>query len=103
MTRVLEAVARVPRSPRQAVAWTAVPLLALCWLNWGMGLIASAVLVRFMARRHPDADYRLLVAVAYLGMGATWHAGPSGSVPLLLATPDTFMIRDGLIPAPIPL
>ena len=103
VTRLLEAVARLPRSPRQAVAWTALLSMALCWLNWGLGLIASAVLVRFMARRHPGADYRLLVAAAYLGMGATWHAGPSGSVPLLLATPGTFMIRDGLIPAPIPL
>ena len=34
-----------------------------------------------------------LVAVAYLGMGATWHAGPSGSVPLLFATPGSFMIK----------
>jgi short-chain fatty acids transporter len=103
VTRALEAVAALPRSPRQAVACTAFLSLALCWVNWGLGLIASAVLVRFMARRHPGADYRLLVAVAYLGMGATWHAGPSGSVPLLLATPETFMIRDGLIPGPIPL
>jgi short-chain fatty acids transporter len=103
VTRALEAVAALPRSPRQAVAWTAFLSLALCWLNWGLGLIASAVLVRFMARRNPGADYRLLVAVAYLGMGATWHAGPSGSVPLLMATPDTFMIRDGLIATPIPL
>jgi short-chain fatty acids transporter len=103
MTRVLDALARVPRSPRQAVGWTAFLAMAICWLNWGLGLIASAVLVRFMARRHPDADYRLLVAVAYLGMGATFHAGPSGSVPLLLATPDTFMIKEGLIAAPIPL
>jgi short-chain fatty acids transporter len=103
VTRVLEAVAAVPRTPRQAIAWTAVLSMALCWLNWGLGLIASAVLVRFMARRNPGADYRLLVAVAYLGMGATWHAGPSGSVPLLLATPGTFMIRDGLIAGPIPL
>jgi short-chain fatty acids transporter len=103
VTRALEGVAALPRSPRQAVAWTAFLSLALCWLNWGLGLIASAVLVRFMARRNPGADYRLLVAVAYLGMGATWHAGPSGSVPLLMATPDTFMIRDGLIAAPIPL
>jgi short-chain fatty acids transporter len=103
MSRVLDGLARVPRSPRQAIALTAVLSMTICWLNWGMGLIASAVLVRFMARRHPDADYRLLVAVAYLGMGATFHAGPSGSVPLLLATPGTFMIRDGLIPGPIPL
>jgi short-chain fatty acids transporter len=103
MTRVLDALARLPRSPRQAIALTAALSMTICWLNWGMGLIASAVLVRFMARRHPDADYRLLVAVAYLGMGATFHAGPSGSVPLLLATPGTFMIKDGLIPGPIPL
>ena len=103
MTRVLDGLARLPRSPRQAIAGTAFLSMAICWLNWGMGLIASAILVRFMARRHPDADYRLLVAVAYLGMGATFHAGPSGSVPLLLATPGTFMIEDGLIPGPIPL
>lgn len=103
MTRALDALARVPRTPRQAIAMTALLSMTICWLNWGMGLIASAVLVRFMARRHPDADYRLLVAVAYLGMGATFHAGPSGSVPLLLATPNTFMIKDGLIPGPIPL
>jgi short-chain fatty acids transporter len=103
MTKVLDALARVPRTPRQAIAWTAFLSMVICWLNWGIGLIASAVLVRFIARRHPDADYRLLVAVAYFGMGATWHAGPSGSVPLLMATPNTFMIKDGLIPGPIPL
>lgn len=103
VTRLLDALARVPRTPRQVVAWTAFLSMVLCWVNWGLGLIASAVLVRFVARRHPDTDYRLLVAVAYLGMGTTWHAGPSGSVPLLLATPASFMIKDGLIAAPIPL
>jgi short-chain fatty acids transporter len=103
VTRVLDALAAVPRTPRQVVAWTAFLSMVLCWVNWGLGLIASAVLVRFVARRHPDTDYRLLVAVAYLGMGTTWHAGPSGSVPLLLATPASFMIKDGLIAAPIPL
>jgi short-chain fatty acids transporter len=103
VARALDALARVPRGPRSAVAWTAFLSMALCWLNWGVGLIASAVLVRTMARARPDTDYRLLVAVAYFGMGATWHAGPSGSVPLLLATPGSFMIRDGLLEAPVPL
>jgi short-chain fatty acids transporter len=103
MTRLLDGLARIPRTPRQAVAWTAFLAMALCWVNWGVGLIASAVLVRFVARRQPDTDYRLLVASSYLGMGATFHSGPSGSVPLLLASPASFMIRDGLIPAPIPL
>lgn len=100
---LLDGLARLPRNPRQAVAFTALVSMLLCWLNWGVGLIASALLVRCVARRQPDADYRLLVAVAYLGLGTTWHAGPSGSVPLLLATPGSFMIKDGLIAAPIPL
>lgn len=103
VARLLEALARVPRGPRSAVAWTALVSMALCWLNWGMGLIASAMLVRSVARARPDCDYRLLVAVAYLGMGTTWHGGPSGSVPLLFATPGSFMIRDGLLDAPVPL
>jgi short-chain fatty acids transporter len=101
--RGLEAAAAVPRGPRQAVAWTAALSLALCWLNWGIGLISAAMLVRAVGRRHPGADYRLLVAAAYLGMGTTWHAGPSGSVPLLLATPGSFLVSDGVIAGPIPL
>jgi len=103
VARLLESLARVPRGPRSAVAWTAFLSMVLCWLNWGVGLVASAMLVRTVARARPDADYRLLVAVAYLGMGTTWHGGPSGSVPLLLATPGSFMIRDGLLAAPQPL
>ncbi|MFS8071327.1 MAG: TIGR00366 family protein, partial [Byssovorax sp.] len=65
MTRLLDGLARIPRSPRQAVAATALLSMLICWLNWGMGLIASAVLVRFMARRHPDADYRLLATCTH--------------------------------------
>jgi short-chain fatty acids transporter len=103
VARALESLARVPRGPRGAAAWTAFLSMALCWLNWGVGLIASAMLVRAVGRARPDTDYRVLVAVAYLGMGTTWHAGPSGSVPLLFATPDSFMIRDGLLAAPVPL
>jgi short-chain fatty acids transporter len=100
---VLERVSRIPRSPRQAVAMTAFVSMAVCWLNWGVGLITAAMLVRTMARQHPAADYRLLVAMAYVGMGTTWHAGLSGSVPLLLATPGNFVIKDGLLPGPVPL
>ncbi len=103
VARALDALARVPRGPRSAVAWTAFLSMTLCWLNWGMGLIASAMLVRTIARARPDTDYRLLVAVAYLGMGTTWHGGPSGSVPLLFATPGSFLIRDGLLAGPVPL
>ena len=67
--RLLDGLAGIARTPRQAVFGTAFLSMTLCWLNWGMGLIASAVLVRMMARRHPGADYRLLVAVGLPGPG----------------------------------
>jgi TctA family transporter len=59
MTRVLDAVARLPRSPRQAIAATAVLSMTICWLNWGMGLIASAVL----------ASSSILKAIAMIFLG----------------------------------
>ncbi|MCA9671967.1 MAG: short-chain fatty acid transporter [Myxococcales bacterium] len=88
--------ARRPRSPRQAVVAMALVAMAIAWLHWGLGLIASAVMVGFVAAEQPRADYRLLVAVSYFGLGATWHAGPSGSVPLLLATPNNFLVKGGV-------
>lgn len=97
--RGLDGLARLPRTPRAAVVFTALLSMALCWLHWGLGMIASAFLVRSVVRRHPRVDYRLLVAVAYFGMGAVWHAGLSGSAPLLVATPRHFLAdRIGVIP-----
>src|SRR3990172_3550720 len=52
-----------------------------------------------MAKQHRDVDYRLLVAVAYFGLGCTWHAGLSASAPILVATPGHFMEKEiGVIP-----
>lgn len=97
--RLLEAVASLARSPRGAVALMAVASMALAYLNWGLSIIASAMLVRFVAQRQPKVDYRLLVACAYFGLGATWHAGFSASAPLLVATPGHFLEdRLGIIP-----
>lgn len=103
MARVIRFVASWPGSPVQAVGLAAFASMALCWLNWGVGLVASAILVKAIAARRTDVNYPLLVAAGYLGMGVTWHAGPSGTVPLLFAGRDSFMIRDGLIKEPVPL
>ncbi|RKH19076.1 short-chain fatty acid transporter [Corallococcus sp. CA047B] len=96
---LLEKVASLPRSPRGATALMAAVSMALAYFNWGLSLVASAMLVRFIARRRPDVDYRLLVACAYFGLGATWHAGLSASAPLLVATPGHFLEKQlGIIP-----
>ncbi len=56
-------------------------------------------MVRFLASRQKEVDYRLLVAAAYLGLGCTWHAGLSASAPILVATPGHFLEKQiGIIP-----
>jgi short-chain fatty acids transporter len=92
-----------PEKPWQAIVTMALFSMILAWLNWGLSLIASAMLALFIVRRNPKVDYRLLVAAAYLGLGCTWHAGLSGSAPLLVATPDNFLIKGKLMDAIIPV
>lgn len=97
--RLFRAVARRAGSPARAVTLMAVVSMSLAWLHWGLSLVGCAMLVRHVVRAQPRADFRLLVAAAYLGMGSTWHAGLSGSVPLLMATPGHFLeATTGLVP-----
>jgi short-chain fatty acids transporter len=97
--RLLDALARRPRTPRGAIALMAVFSMGTALFHWGLSLIGSAVFARHLARRRPDVDYPLLIASAYLGMGAVWHAGLSGSVPLLVATPGHFLAEaTGVVP-----
>jgi short-chain fatty acids transporter len=79
--RALATLAAQPRTATQAVALTALTAMALAWLNWGLGIVAAAVLARRVGERR-IADFRVLVASSYLGMGCTWHAGLSASAPL---------------------
>jgi short-chain fatty acids transporter len=91
--------AAAARSPRGAVVLMALVSMGLAWFHWGLSIVGCAMFVRHVARAQPRVDYRLLVAAAYFGMGATWHSGLSASAPLLVATPGHFLEdRIGLIP-----
>jgi short-chain fatty acids transporter len=92
-----------PEKPWQAILIMSLFSMIIAWLNWGLSLIASAMLALFIVRRNPKVDYRLLVAAAYLGLGCTWHAGLSGSATLLVATPDNFLIKGRFLDATIPV
>src|SRR4030066_1682738 len=92
-----------PEKPWQAIVTMALFSMVMAWLNWGLSLIASAMLALFIVRRNPKVDYRLLIAAAYLGLGCTWHAGLSGSATLLVATPDNFLIKAKLMDQVIPV
>jgi short-chain fatty acids transporter len=99
VSRLLALIAGLATSTRGAVALMGLVSMGASWLHWGLGLIAGPIFLQFLVRRHPRIDYRLAVAAGYLGSTCTWHAGLSGSAPLLMATPKNFMeAQAGLIP-----
>lgn len=81
-----------------------VTLLSLLtnWINWGFGLVISAIFAKEIAKNVKGVDYRLLIASAYSGF-VVWHGGLSGSIPLSLATggEDLRKITLGVITQPI--
>src|SRR4030066_125314 len=99
VSRLLNFLAGLPKGPKSSILLMVIISTGLSFLHWGFSLIASAVMVRYIAAKQTKVDYPLLVASAYLGMGCTWHAGLSGSAPLLMATPKNFLEADfGLVP-----
>ncbi len=82
---VLRALAAIPRTTAQAAALISVAAMLLALLNWGLGLIAGALLAREvgqqMASRGVKVHYPVLAAAGYMGL-CVWHGGLSGSAPL---------------------
>jgi short-chain fatty acids transporter len=91
-----------PERPRQAILLMALFSTITAWLNWAFSIVVSAAFLPFVVRANPRADFRLLVTCAYLGIGTVWHTGLSGSAPLIIATPDNFLLRAGVLPELIP-
>jgi short-chain fatty acids transporter len=96
--RGLRAVASSVKTPGQAIVLTSLISCLAAWINWGFGIVISALLAREIARRVENVDYRLLIASAYGGF-VVWHGGLSGSVPLTVAT-ENHSLQDviGVIP-----
>jgi len=100
--RIIRALAGVPKTPRGALAWVALFALLTSLISWGMSLIFSGLLVRQIAQRLKDLDYRAAAGAAYLGNGAVWALGLSSSAAMLMATrssiPPALLQVGGLIP-----
>jgi len=85
--RLIRRLARIPRTPRGAVAFVAFFSMATSLVSWGLSLIFSGLLVREVVKNVRDADHRAIGAAAYLGTGTVWALGISSSAALLMATP----------------
>ena len=86
---ILEKAASYPRTPRSAVALTVVVGMIASWLNWGFGLVTTALFAREIAKR-VRLDFGWLVAAAYTGF-VTSTEGISGSIALSQATPGSVL------------
>src|SRR5690349_15190222 len=88
VARLIDALARVPKSGRGAVCYVALVSMLASLLSWGFSLVFGGLLVRALARREQLAmDYRAAGAAAYLGLGAVWAMGLSSSAAQLQANP----------------
>jgi short-chain fatty acids transporter len=78
-------IASLPRSQSSAIVVLTLTAMLLALVNWGVALVAGALLAREMARRVPNCDYGFLVAGAYSGF-VIWGSGLSSSIALVSAT-----------------
>ncbi|MCS6913465.1 MAG: TIGR00366 family protein, partial [Myxococcota bacterium] len=107
--RLIERLAAWPRTGRGAVVTCTLVSLCTSWINWGLSLVFSALLVRAVARqmaqRGVRVDYRALAASSLLGLGSIWAQGLSGSAALQMASPGALppeiariVAHGGLVP-----
>jgi short-chain fatty acids transporter len=86
--RLIRLLARIPRTPRGAVAFVAFFSMTTSLISWGFSLIFSGILVREIVKDVRQIDYRAIGAAAYLGSGTVWALGLSSSAALMMATPS---------------
>ena len=89
--RQLDKLAQLPRSPGTALGQLSVISLLACWINWGFGLIVSAVMAMKLARRFPQTSVGVFLSTGYAGF-VVWHGGLSGSIPLSIAGTDKVLV-----------
>ena len=85
--RGLAALASLPRTAPQAVAMAVLVSMSANLLNWGFGLVVSALFAREIAKRH-RIDFAWLMAGAYTGF-LMFPPGISSSIALAEATPGS--------------
>ena len=100
--RIIEALARYPKTPRGAIAFVALFSMVSSLLSWGFSLIFTGLLVRAIVRRIDNVDFRALGGAAYLGLGSVWSLGLSSSPAMMMATesaiPKDLLPITGVIP-----
>ena len=100
---MLTKISKIPQSKSASIMLVCFLSLIANWINWGFGLVISAIFAKEIAKNVKGVDYRLLIASAYSGF-VIWHSGLSGSIPLTLASGGDSLSKttQGLLTEAIP-
>lgn len=100
ISKLIEKLASKVKSPDRVYLFTIIFGGLVTLVSWGW-LVLTAVLARELAKRVTGVDYAYLVACVFIS-SMVWVCGISSSIPLLLNTPDNFLINAGLLDDVIP-
>ncbi|OBH17667.1 TIGR00366 family protein [Mycolicibacter sinensis] len=81
LKRAIVRVAGMPRNQAQGALLCFSVSAVLSLVNWGLGLVAGALVARQVARRFPDSHFGYLIAAAFMGF-IVWTQGLSSSIAL---------------------
>ncbi|MEB3032145.1 TIGR00366 family protein [[Mycobacterium] nativiensis] len=81
LKRAIVRVAGLPGNQVQGALLCFTVSAAASLLNWGLGLVAGALVARQVARRFPDSHFGYLIAAAFMGF-IVWTQGLSSSIAL---------------------
>lgn len=90
VSAILKKIASLPNSNISATLLVTIVSSIACFINWGFGLIVSALFAVEVARQVKQVNFGLLIAASYSGF-LVWHGGLSGSIPLKLTNPSASM------------
>ncbi|MEB3048943.1 TIGR00366 family protein [Mycolicibacter sp. MYC123] len=81
LKRAIVRAAALPRTQAQGALLCFTVSAVASLLNWGLGLVAGALVARQLARRFPDSHFGYLIAAAFMGF-IVWTQGLSSSIAL---------------------
>lgn len=100
--KLVQRLAEIPKTPKQAVAFVTFGACIACMIQWGFGLVIGAILAKEVAKKVKGVDYRLLIASAYSAFLLTVL---TSSIPLKAASnpEELLIVSGGVLTEVIPL
>ena len=100
--RIIKSLARIPKTPKQAIAFVAVVAAVATMAQWAFGLVFGAILAKEVAKQVRGVDYGLIIAASY---SAFMFSILTSSIHLKAASnPDELLVvTSGVLDHVIPL